>query len=316
MKMLEKVTGNLAELNAAADEWQAQAKAVQYIAEGLRTGAQSLPGQWEGAASDAFGTRMGEVVEALDGTAEEMQETASILNKCAKECALAEGMVVEIISEAIEVLIASLAAEAVIAVFTAGIGLIADALITEGEIALYVARVARVSTELATKLEKLLMELKKLGQAVKAVRSVETAKNAMTAFKDVKAAAQGIREFEEGGDGLFKAGKEAMQGGGYDALKDAAARLAVKKADGYVTGKAEDAFNSALGLGETERSEDLSAGGLAKAAGSGAWGVAKDSLTDETNTSAVKDALLHGIGVETEPEPYRVDAIRIQQAFG
>ena len=317
MGMLEKVTGDLAGLNAAAEEWQAQAKAVEYVAEGLRSGARALPGQWEGEASDAFGRRMGEVLEALDGTAEEMRTTAAILNKCAQECAMAEGMVVEIISEAIEVLIASLAAEAVIAVFTAGIGLIADALITEGEIAVYVARVARVSNELATKLEKLLMELKKLGQAVKAVRSVETARTAVNAFKEVKLAAQGIREFEEGGDGLLKAGGDALRGGGLDGLKDAATRAAVKKADGYVTGKAEDAFNSALGLGETQRADDLSAGGLARAAGAGAWGAAKESLTGDTDKAAVRDALLHGVlGVETEPAPYRVDESRIQQAFG
>ena len=316
MKMLEKVTGNLAELNAAADEWQVQAKAVLNVAEALRSGAQSLPGQWEGDASDAFGQHMGEVVEALDSTAEGMAQTAEIISKCAQECAMAEGMVVEIISEAIEVLIASLAAEAVIAVFTAGIGLIADALITEGEIAIYVARVARVSTELATKLEKLLMELKKLGSAVKAVRSLETAKTAVNAFKEVKVAAQGIREFEEGGDGLLKAGREAFQSGNFDALKDAALRTAVGKADNYVTGKAEDALGSALGIDDVQRADDLSAGGLAKGAGRGAWGAAKEGLTSDTNVDAVKEAVAHGLGMETEPEPYRVDPARIQQAFG
>jgi WXG100 family type VII secretion target len=316
MKMLEKVTGNLAELNAAADAWQVQAKAVQNVAEALRSGARSLPGQWEGDASDAFGQHMGEVVEALDSTAEGMARTAEIIGRCAQECAMAEGMVVEIISEAIEVLIASLAAEAVIAVFTAGIGLIADALITEGEIAIYVARVARVSTELATKLEKLLMELKKLGSAVKAVRSLETAKTAVNAFKEVKVAVQGIREFEEGGEGLLKAGREAFESRNFDALKDAALRAAVGKADGYVTGKAEDAFGRALGIEDVQRADDLSAGGLARGAGQGAWGAAKEGLTSDTNVDAVKEAVAHGLGMETEPEPYRVDLTRIQQAFG
>jgi uncharacterized protein YukE len=306
MDELEKVTGNLAELNAAAEEWQAQARAVQSVADQLRGG-------WEGRASDAFGTHMGEVVEALDSTAEGMYQTAEIISRAAQECAVAEGMVVDIIAEAIEALIVSLAAEAVIAVFTAGIGVIADALITEAEIGVFVARVAKVSTELAENLEKLLKALKELGQAVKAVRNLRTARTALDAVKDVKAAAQGLREFEEGGDGLMKAGKAALKDKDFSGLTDYAARQAVKHGDAYVTGKAQDAFKGALGMGEDE---ELPSGTPGEAAKDAAKEAAKSAFLSDTNKDAMKDEVLTDLGLHHEPAPYRVDRSRIETAFG
>ncbi|MFB7668498.1 WXG100 family type VII secretion target [Kitasatospora sp. NPDC056138] len=322
MDELEKVTGNLDELNAAAEEWQAQAKAVQYVAEQLRGNVVPLSAQWEGTASDAFGRHMGEVVEALDSTAEGMLQTAQIINSAAQECALAEGMIIEIISEAIEALIVSLAAEAVIAVLTAGIGLIADALISEAEIAVFVARVARVSTELAENLEKILKALKDLGSAVKAVRKVEDIKKAATELKNVKTAVQGLKDFEEGGEGLGKLGKDAWRNksldGVGDGLKDYATRKAVGYADGKVTDYAKDQFGQALGVDpdDVHTGEGLGPKVLGKRAGQAAWGAAKDALTDDVNKQAVMGEVTHDLGLESDPGPYRVDRSRIEQAFG
>lgn len=322
MDVLEKVTGDLAQLNAAAEEWQAQAKAVTRISEELRRSAVPLSQQWEGQASDAFGGHMGKVVEALDSTAAGMLKTAQIINSAAQECAMAEGMIVEIISEAIEALIVSLAAEAVIAVLTAGIGLIADALITEAEITVFVARVARVSEELATKLEELLKALKELGSAVKAVKNIESAKTALTSLKNVKTAAEGIRTFEEGGEGAGKLGKEIWQNksveGMGDRLKDFGLRQGVKKADSYVTGKAEEGVKAGLGIDSEDPVErgDLSGKGLGTAAGKSAWGAAKEGLTGDTNIEAVKGEFLHDTGFEDDPEPYRVDRSKVDTPFG
>ncbi|KJK56145.1 WXG100 family type VII secretion target [Saccharothrix sp. ST-888] len=322
MNELEKVTGNLDELNAAAEEWQAQAKAVQYVAEQLRGNVVPLSAQWEGTASDAFGRHMGEVVEALDSTAEGMLQTAQIINSAAQECALAEGMIIEIISEAIEALIVSLAAEAVIAILTAGIGLIADALISEAEIAVFVARVARVSTELAENLEKILKALKDLGSAVKAVRKVEDIKKAATELKNVKTAVQGLKDFEEGGEGLGKLGKDAWRNksldGVGDGLKDYATRKAVSYADGKVTDYAKDQFGQALGVDpdDVHTGEGLGPKVLGKRAGQAAWGAASGALTDDVNKQAVLGEVTHDLGLESDPGPYRVDRSRIEQAFG
>ncbi|QHC25157.1 WXG100-like domain-containing protein [Streptomyces sp. GS7] len=323
LKVLEKVTGDLAALNAAADSWQAQAKAVQLVAEELRTNGSPLSRQWEGPASNAFGGHMGTIVEALDGTAEEMHQTAKIINSAAQECAQAEGMVIEIISEAIEALIASLAAEAVIAVLTAGIGLIADALIDAAEIAAFVARVAKVSEELATKLEELLKALKELGQAVKAVKNLKTAKNALGGIKKVEKAVDGIREFGKGGESLGKIGKDALGNKSLEGvggkLGDYALRQGVKKVDSYATGKFEEGLKSGLGIDDqdpVQRSDDLSAKGLGKAAGQSAWSAAKEGLTSDTNKEAVKEELLHDAGLAHDPEPYRVDPAKLNSPFG
>ncbi|WP_159028149.1 WXG100 family type VII secretion target [Streptomyces gilvosporeus] len=302
LEMLEKVTGDLAQLNQAADAWQTQAKAVQLVAEDLRTSANPMSQQWEGQASTAFSGHMGEIVKALDSTAEEMQSTAKIINSAAKECAEAEGMVIQIISEAIEALIASLAAEAVIAVLTAGVGVIADALITEGEIAIFVGRVAKVSEELATKLETLLKALKELGQAVKAVRGLKTAKTALSGIKKVETAVEGVREIGQG-EGMVAKG--------------------VAKADEFITGKinegVDNAVRSGLGIDDddpVQRSEDRSVGGFGKAAGKSAWEAAKEGLTSDTNKNAVEQEILHDTGLAHDPEPYRVDKNKIDTPFG
>ncbi|OKJ08300.1 WXG100 family type VII secretion target [Kitasatospora sp. CB01950] len=297
MDMLEKVTGDLAQLNAAAEEWQAQAHAVQSVAAELRGGAVPLSADWAGSASDAFGGHMGEVADALDQTAKGMHDTAQIINSAAQECAMAEGMVIQIISEAIEALIVSLAAEAVIAVVTMGIGLIADALITEAEIGVFVARVAKVSTMLAKKLEELLKALKELGSAVKAVRNIESARKAMTELKTVKTAFEGLRSLEEG-EGL--------------------AAKAAKYADGKITEQVQQGFDHALGI---EDDDNLQRGdgtwkGSLKAAGQSSLAVAKEGLKSDVNKEAIKQELLHDVGLAHDPAPYRVDESRIATAFG
>ncbi|MGW4383735.1 WXG100 family type VII secretion target [Kitasatospora sp. NPDC004531] len=297
MDMLEKVTGNLAELNAAAEEWQAQARAVHSVAAELRAGAQPLSEVWAGSASDSFGGHMGEVADALDQTAKGMEQTAQIINSAAQECAMAEGMVIEIISEAIEALIVSLAAEAVLAVVTLGIGLIADALITEAEIAVFVARVARVSTQLAQKLEELLKAVKEMGAAVKAVRNLKGISNALSSVKKVQRVAGEIRQLEEGESRIAQAAKAL---------------------DGKVTDWGNNQLRDALRIDEddpVQRGDGTWKGNL-KAAGQSAWAVGKEGLTSDTNKEAIKQELLHDVGLAHDPAPYRVDESRIATAFG
>ncbi|MFG2694532.1 WXG100 family type VII secretion target [Kitasatospora sp. NPDC048407] len=297
IEMLEKVTGNLAELNAAAEEWQAQAHAVQSVATELRGGAVPLSEAWAGGASDAFGGHMGEVADALDQTAQGMLETAQIINSAAQECAMAEGMVIQIISEAIEALIVSLAAEAVIAVFTMGIGLIADALITEAEIAVFVARVGRVSAQLAQKLEALLKALKEMGQAVKAVRNLSSVSRALKQVKTVKTAVQGMRELEQGEGMIAKAAQQL---------------------DGEASKWANNQFRDLLGIEDDDPVQrgDGTVKGTLKAAGQSAMAVGKEGLKSPVNKEAIKQELLHDVGLANDPAPYRVDESRIATAFG
>ncbi|BAJ27881.1 MULTISPECIES: WXG100 family type VII secretion target [Kitasatospora] len=301
--MLEKVTGNLAELNAATAAWQAQAAAVRSVAAEVRAGALPLAGEWAGSASDAFGGHMGEVAEALDQTAEEMAQTAQIINSAAQECAMAEGMVIEIITEAIEALIVSLAAEAVLAVVTFGAAALVGALIDEAEITVFVGRVAQVSTKLAKALEELLKALQEMGRAVKATRKLKDLGEVMSKMRKVETAFKDLRALEEG--------------------ESKAARIA-QKIDEKVTEKVgdwgEDQLKGALGIDEEDR-EGVQRGdgtlkGNLKAAGKSSLGVAQEAWKSDTNQDAVEQELLNDLGLRQQPDPYRVDRSRIQTAFG
>ena len=64
---------------------------------------------------------MGQVVEAIDGTAKDMDQIAQIISQAAAACQLAENMIIEIIREAIEALLVSLAAMVAVDILTLGL---------------------------------------------------------------------------------------------------------------------------------------------------------------------------------------------------
>ncbi len=337
LKYLEKVTGNLDELNEAAEEWQAQAKAAQNVAEQLRAECQSLPGQWQGVASDAFGRHMGEVVEALDSTADGMYQTAQIINQAAQMCAMAENMVVEIISEAIESLIASLAVEAVVAVLTLGIGAIAGAMLDAAEISVFIARVAKVSEELATNLEKLVKALKELRSALKAVKSLKDARNALKAVREVKSAVKGLRDMEKGGEDASKIFKDAKEARSLEGVAGKVGDLAARKAAGWLDGKATDFvqgeikqdlfgdsqddsvdFGGRVTTGKGLKGDALgSLSSFAGAAGKSAMGVAKGDWSDPNSKALIEGSLEGEAGYQLRNHGYGGDiAHDTGQAFG
>jgi uncharacterized protein YukE len=233
MDELEKVTGKLDVLTHAAQEWQARAQTMQGVAKALRGGAVGLSDQWEGSASNAFGAHMGEVVTAIDCTAADMFATAKLINQAAEECKMAEETVIEIIREAIEMMIVSLAAMVAVDIITLGLATLADALVADAEIAVFIARVARVSDELAAKLEELMRIVKEIrtasesteetfGTALKATNNVRKLGGMVgrnkALFALVKkpsleslghvAATQGVRHYNE----IIKGGVELVTG--------------------------------------------------------------------------------------------------------
>ncbi|MFF4359598.1 WXG100 family type VII secretion target [Streptomyces sp. NPDC001604] len=187
MGMLEEVTGNLSGLTAAAHEWQTQAKAMRAVSAALREGGGTLAGQWEGAASNAFGRHMGQVVEAIDGTAKDMDEIAQIISQAAAACQLAENMIIEIIREAIEALLASLAAMVAVDILTLGLATVADALVADAEITLFIERVGEVSATLEGKLKELMEAVRKIKNAEKSYSEIKkTLKGGLEAAKAVR----------------------------------------------------------------------------------------------------------------------------------
>ncbi|MFI7101415.1 WXG100 family type VII secretion target [Streptomyces sp. NPDC050161] len=200
---LDKVTGAPAELTAAAESWRARATDLREVANGLRTGAGELAEHWHGRSSEGFGTHMGHVVTAIDDTAYDMAQTAKILGQAAKECALAEETVIELLSDLIQMLIAELATSFILDLVTAGLATVVDALVSGAEVTAAVARIARISEKLAETLRKLQQAVKELKEAVRSGKSV---KEVLAEARKVRQAASRVRTTAKALSG--KEGKE------------------------------------------------------------------------------------------------------------
>ncbi|MBK3644357.1 WXG100 family type VII secretion target [Streptomyces sp. MBT33] len=282
MDMLEEVTGNLAGLTAASHEWQAQAKAMRGVSNALREGGGTLAGQWEGVASDAFGRHMGQVVEAIDGTAGDMDQIARIISQAAAACQLAENMIIEIIREAIEALIVSLAAMVAVDILTLGLATAADALVADAEITVFIERVETVSARLARTLEKLMEEVRKIKEAGKSFRTI---KDGLKAAKDVR---------KIGGMGnRGKSTWDLVRSPSMENLGEFAAAKGTKAVYGTVKGTI--------------------AGGIGAVVGAdGPMSAVTDGLKKDPAVDAVAGQL---DGPESDA-PYRVPKTRIEKDFG
>jgi len=200
---LEKVTGAPELLTEAAKAWHDRAVDMQQVADDLRTGAGQLSEEWEGQASDSFARHTGEIVTAIDATAEDMSQTAQILGQAAKECELAEETVIHLITELIELLIAQLATSFILDLVSFGLATVVDALVSAGEVAVYVERISAVSVRLGKALEELLKAVKELKEAQRAGKPI---KEILGQAKKVRSAAADLRKTAKALSG--KEGKE------------------------------------------------------------------------------------------------------------
>lgn len=245
ISILQQVTGKPEALAQAADIWLAQAQQTKAVADELRQSARPLPQEWQGLASAAFGQHLGQFVNALDSMAGDMGTAAQILNQAAQECQVAEDLVNEIIREAIEFAVATLAATAIADIFTFGLATIAGGIAEGAEMTAFVARAAQVSTKLAEVLEKLLGTLKDL----KALKEAEGTWKAFKAFRQAKGIFQAAKALKEG-DGALLATNRALHfatGAVKSGLAAPALGLVGLKPD--LAGGAKDILTSADGLG-------------------------------------------------------------------
>ena len=282
MDMLEKVTGHLSELTAAAHGWQEQARATREVATALRQGGAALAGRWEGSAADGFGAHMGRVVEAVDATADDMDRTAQLISQAAAECQMAEQFVIEIIREAIETLIITLAASVVVDILTLGLATAAEALVVEGEIAVFIARVGRVSVKLEQALKKLF----------DAVQEMKAAGHSWEKIQEARKAAKAVRKLGGLGNRMDSL-KDAVRNPSLANLGELATAQALRTGFGTVKG----GVKSTLGL----------------AIGAGGYG---DVLTDTVLGDTGVDAVVGELDGGPHDTPYRVPGNRIEEAFG
>ncbi|MFF7632079.1 WXG100 family type VII secretion target [Kitasatospora sp. NPDC008050] len=186
LDQLDKVTGQPQALLTAAQTWQDQAMALRGVAESLRQGAGPVSQQWHGSASNAFGAHMGQVVAAIDATADDAANTAQIIGSAAAECQLAEDTVIGIIREAIEWIGMTVAAGFLADILTLGLASIVDGLVADAEITAFVGRVAKVSETLAEKLTKLQEAMKELREAEKLGKEISAANKARKVIKNIR----------------------------------------------------------------------------------------------------------------------------------
>ncbi|WP_246193163.1 WXG100 family type VII secretion target [Kitasatospora atroaurantiaca] len=212
---LEKVTGAPELLTEAAKAWHDRAVDMQQVADDLRTGATQLSEDWQGQASDSFARHTGEIVTAVDATAEDMSQTAQILGQAAKECELAEETVIHLISELIEMLIAQLATSFILDLVTFGMATVVDALVSGAEVAVYIERIGVVSERLATVLKDLMKAIKELKEAQRAGKPIkeilQQARKVRSAAADVRKTAKALSGKEGKEEGLSLLQRQALK---------------------------------------------------------------------------------------------------------
>ncbi|GAA4851035.1 WXG100 family type VII secretion target [Kitasatospora terrestris] len=278
LEMLEKVTGNASALTAAAQQWQAQAQATRDVAAELRRGGDELAEQWHGEASAAFGGHMGQVVEAIDATAEDMAQTAQLLSGAAAECKLAEDMVVEIIREAIEWILVTIAVGIVADILTLGLATVVDALVVEAEMLVFIARVEKVSVTLARKLRTLRRLIKQMREAEKLGEKI---KKANSARKMIGRMRKGGKSFKDPSTWM-------------NPYKSPERFLTMTALKGFQGAVAEPGFKAVTGLTGTPTAP------------------IGDAINSDTNI----DAVTHQFDGERPAPAYHVPKTRIEEAFG
>ena len=283
--VLEQVTGRPQELHAAGAHWLEQARTTHDICARLQAGARPLQTQWEGAASTAFGGFMGTLFQQLESMADDMAQTATILNNAGQECQLAEDMIVMIIREAIEWYLMDLAATAVADIFTLGLATFVGAAAASAEAAVFIERAAKVSKTLAKVLEDLEKMLKELEEAAKAMKEAKGFKATYESFKDAQ---KTIKEFRAAGGALK--GIKAIKSGEEDAKGTWGAYKVFKVGDKVVRGGVASGIGAATGLptavGKTGIAKDIGAGAQQEVSTPGGHATAEGALGAANGTAA------------------------------
>jgi WXG100 family type VII secretion target len=177
---LEKVSGDNEKLLDTAADYRQAARDLRGVVQDLEAERTALLTKWSGEAADAFRAKSLAFEKALDGEAEDLDTIAVLLETAAEACATAEQLMIDLIVEIIETVLAAAATTAILSLLTAGAAAAIEPLITAAGIAQKALKAVRITANLADKLgelakslkaikraEKLAIELKKLGAGKK-----------------------------------------------------------------------------------------------------------------------------------------------------
>ncbi|WP_420037736.1 WXG100 family type VII secretion target [Streptomyces sp. cg28] len=162
---LEFVTGDPEGLQEAADLWKKQAGELRDLIADQRRDRMDLAHEWTGEAADAFMNQLAELESEFEAEAADMDGTAELLREAADECRMIQDMVETVIRELIEWALITLAASAAFAALTAGVSAAAGAAAAAAEGSL-------AATRIATLVARLAQALKKVADAMKALKAL------------------------------------------------------------------------------------------------------------------------------------------------
>jgi WXG100 family type VII secretion target len=164
---LEKVSGDNEKLQETAKDYRQAARDLRGVVDDLEAERKQLLKKWEGDAADGFESKSKAFEGALRGEAEDLDTVAELLETAAESCAEAEKLMIELIVEIIETVIAMAATAALLSVITAGAAAAIGPLITAASVATRAMKAVRITARLADKLSELAKRLKLLRRAAR-----------------------------------------------------------------------------------------------------------------------------------------------------
>lgn len=159
-ELVEKVSGDNEKLAETAQKWRDEATELRGVVEDLQAERKTLQRNWTGAASKAFGLVANSFELALLGEADDMDTTAELLELAALECAEAERLMLDLVVEIVQSIMATAATAAVLSLITAGASAVLGAVIAGANIAHRVTRGIRIAARLAERLSRLSRRMK------------------------------------------------------------------------------------------------------------------------------------------------------------
>ncbi|MBT2421266.1 WXG100 family type VII secretion target [Streptomyces sp. ISL-22] len=167
-ELLEQVSGDNELLAETAIQWRKAANDLRGVAEDLVVDRRALATRWQGEAFDKFDTMMTEFEEALRGEAADMDTVAELLEMAAQECAAAEQLMLELIVEIVETVLATAATTAILSLLTAGAAAAIGPLIAAAGIAHKAAKAVKITAKLADALADIAKRMQLLRKMEKA----------------------------------------------------------------------------------------------------------------------------------------------------
>ena len=162
-RCLDEVSGDAAALQAKAADWGALARRLRDTVPGVEDLARAARIGWSGQAAEAFGATMGEFTETVAGAAAACDGVTLQLRMSAELMAGARALIVDLIRQVVEYMIATEAAAAASAVLTMGASEAAALSAIIGRVADGVERAIDVVDRAAALLERIAGALREIG---------------------------------------------------------------------------------------------------------------------------------------------------------